>query len=1468
MKTPLRHLLSLLVFLTSLTAFGQYVQVGTKLTGTGEGNTYFGGAVALSADSSTLIVGATSLRSTHLLGGAWIFTRQGNTWAQQAILVGSSNDIKDNQGYSVAISADGNTALIGGCLGNDSLGAAWVFTRNGTVWTEQAKLVSANTTAHALQGYNVALSYDGNTALIGAPQDNDTTGCSIVFVRNGSNWSEQAKIVGASPIGKCAQGKVVGLSADGNTAVFMGPEDNNATGAVWTYTRSGNTWSQLGSKLILPGTYSAAFWNGLSLSGNGLRLALGVAYPVSNGGVGIYNLTGNTWQLQQTVTSTHYVNGAPPSQGMFTSLSYDGKTLGYTGPRAFSSGYNYGYAYVFEDSSGTMVEKYSALFLQGSYGPGYIKPVSVCGGGSFIAFGADLADDVNGTVVVYHKTANAWNGMGALLGRGDNGSPQIGRSVTISAAGDKIVTGGPDDNGGRGGFWTFTKNGNNWQPQGGRTTVSFTGNTSGFGESVSLSADGKSLATQGYRGWVWFPSKVAFWVFKDSAQSWAVDAGPMHADSGQSYFFGGGGASMAADGNTAIFANAKEDSDTGNIYCYVRSGNQWVQQGTALQGDPSGKNQGYTSAISADGNVAAWSLMSDTFAYVFRRVGGVWQQEARLSMSSPNTPYAISGCIAMSADGSTIALGNTADSLTGAVHVYRYVGNQWVKEAKLRAQGVTINQRFGQSVSFSADGNTLAIGNGTYVSDELGGVWIYKRNGSNWTQFTPKLLPNDATGYSSFGMSVALSANGNTLVVGGPYDDYYKGAIWVFQYNGLQIASSSVTNASCNNTSNGKIVVQLSGGTAPYTFNWSNGSTSVDSLVGLSAGTYYLTVHDGNGDSATSVFNVGVSGAIQTNVTHNAICNAATTGFVAVQPSGGTWPYQYAWSVPQQTDSVVSGLSAGTYFYTVTDAGGCAVSGNVTIPYTSFWSSVYAYDEQCALSNGFATVYAHGGTPPYSYLWGTTPAQTTATAQHLSTGAYAFSITDAEGCVTTGNTSITTSCGNIVQGTVYIDANNNCQFDNGEAVAPGYAIAGVSNNGYSFAATNAQGQYTLNLVQSDSARLSLYNQNLGCAIPSNCVTQNVPVHFGAAPDTVTNINFGIQVPTNYNLQISGWTTGGLPGGTLTSTGTYVNLVPGNFSGPATITMTHDAALVLQTTSPAYSNYNATTHIITWQIPTGSAALWNSPVTISAYFSIPSSIQLGTVLHNYWHIDPTQNDCDTINNTSNASRLINGSMDPNFKECAPDSFITVNDSVLTYTVHFQNTGNDTTHFITIRDTLSANVDPASVMDLGASHQPYTFNLSKNGILTWYFDPIFLPDSLTDPINSQGFVRYSVKVKDGLPNGTMVTNRASIYFDYNEPVVTNTAINVVDKSVGIINITSCVNVKVYPNPLNDYCLFTVNGFEGNYTLELFDITARKVFEQQQIGTNLYRFNRKALSAGTYIYKITDINGNSAVGKVSME
>src|SRR5688572_1154772 len=154
-------------------------------------------------------------------------------------------------GQAVALSADGATAIVGGSGDNNDIGAAWVWVRSGTTWVEQAKLVGSGTTGSSpsLQGTAVALSADGNTAIVGGDGDGDGVGAAWVWTRVGGTWTQQTKLVGTGYVGTPLQGRSVALSADGNTAMVGGPDDDNM-GAAWVWTRSGGVWTQQGAKLI------------------------------------------------------------------------------------------------------------------------------------------------------------------------------------------------------------------------------------------------------------------------------------------------------------------------------------------------------------------------------------------------------------------------------------------------------------------------------------------------------------------------------------------------------------------------------------------------------------------------------------------------------------------------------------------------------------------------------------------------------------------------------------------------------------------------------------------------------------------------------------------------------------------------------------------------------------------------------------------------------------------------------------------------------------------------------------------------------------------------------------------------------------------------------------------------------------------------------------------------------------------
>ncbi len=306
-----------------------WTQQGEKLTGAGEsGEGHFGRGLALSADGDTALVGAPS--DDGGAGAVWVFTRSGSTWTQQAELTGGGESGKGWFGRSVTLSADGDTALVGGYVDHGDAGAVWTFTRSGSTWTQ----VGAKLTAGAEErgagefGFGVALSGDGQTALVGARNDAGGAGAAWVFARSGSTWTQQgAKLTGDEESGGAYFGGSVALSQDGETALIGGLKDSGDIGAAWTFTRSGSTWTQQGAKLT-GGEESggAYFGDSVALSADGdVALIGGHKDDTQIGAAWMFARSGSTW----TQDGAKLTGGEELGMGQFgwsVALSGDGAT--------------------------------------------------------------------------------------------------------------------------------------------------------------------------------------------------------------------------------------------------------------------------------------------------------------------------------------------------------------------------------------------------------------------------------------------------------------------------------------------------------------------------------------------------------------------------------------------------------------------------------------------------------------------------------------------------------------------------------------------------------------------------------------------------------------------------------------------------------------------------------------------------------------------------------------------------------------------------------------------------------------------------------------------------------------------------------------------------------------------------------------------------------------------------------------
>lgn len=378
----------------------QFTQQGPKLVGSGAvGKAEQGISVAISGDGNTAIVGG--ILDDIQIGAAWVWTRSGGVWTQQGPKLLASDAPRNitfvgaEQGYSVALSADGNTAIVGGPQ-DGAHGAAWIWTRSGGVWTQQGlKLVGSGAVGDASQGWSVALSADGNTAIVGGDTDNDDHGAAWVWTRSGGVWTQQgAKLVGSGAVSRFGfedQGSSVSLSADGNTALIGGSNDNDGVGAAWVWTRSGGVWTQQGGKLV-------------------------------GSGVGQSN------------------------EGISVSLAADGNTaiIGGTLDPSQNSGFT-GAAWVWVRSGGVWNQVGKLV--------GAGNAVSLSADGQSAAVGG-ASGGVGGTWV-WTRSGSAWVQSAKLVGTGAVDPANQGRSVSISADGKTVITGGNDDDYVTGAAWVF-----------------------------------------------------------------------------------------------------------------------------------------------------------------------------------------------------------------------------------------------------------------------------------------------------------------------------------------------------------------------------------------------------------------------------------------------------------------------------------------------------------------------------------------------------------------------------------------------------------------------------------------------------------------------------------------------------------------------------------------------------------------------------------------------------------------------------------------------------------------------------------------------------------------------------------------------------------------------------------------------------------------------------------------------------
>jgi gliding motility-associated-like protein len=768
--TPNGNVQSLLNF-TIISTGAPSIQQGSKLSGNGfSGQSLQGVSVAISADGNTAVVGGNEDNSN--IGAVWIYTRTGNTWTQQGQkLVGTGYINKPLQGTSVAISADGNTVISGGCQDNTGMGAAWIFTRNGTVWSQQGnKLLANDNVGVAGQGFAVALSADGNTAVVGGNNDNISTGAVWVYVRTAGNWVQQgSKLTGPGYVHSTGDGISVAISADGNTLIF-GEQNDQPRGAAWIYVRNAGVWTIQGSKLVGPGTGQSAQGISVAISADGNTAVVGG--PIEGNGVGavwVYARVGTNWVPGSRLVGIGAIGAA--NEGTGVAISADGNTI-----------------------------------LIG----GYFDNSSI------------------GAVWAFKRTNNTWFQQGKFIGSGASGLATQGKSVAISADGSTAVWGGPSDNSRIGAAWIH----------------------------VAISIDIVTVITNA----------------------------ACHQNTGSILITATNGVapySYSIDGQTFV---------TGNSFTGMPSGNY-----TVIVRDASGLSNS-TSAVVGNTCPAISSsvVVDDSCARA--------QGKVILSAIKGTPPYKYS------VDGVNFQPGNIFASLTAGN--YRII----LEDAQNARDTVNVivknNCLLATALSLDA---TCGVSNGVITATGSGGVqpYTYSLDGINFQNSNRFALLAPGT--------YTITVRDANTTTGIAFNTIQNVA-------GPSIVNASTTTALCNNT-NGAILLTGNGGTAPFQYSIDNVQYQLSNqFINDTAGIYTVSIKDANGCMASNTATVNRYPTPMVDLGKDTtLCGGQT---IVLQAGNSFTDYLWSNGIISSSQTVTA---SGKYYVTVTDGNNCKVADTINI---------------------------------------------------------------------------------------------------------------------------------------------------------------------------------------------------------------------------------------------------------------------------------------------------------------------------------------------------------------------------------------------------------------------------------------------------------------------------------------------------------------------------------------------------------
>jgi hypothetical protein len=683
---------------------------------------------------------------------------------------------------------------------------------------------------------------------------------------------------------------------------------------------------------------------------------------------------------------------------------------------------------------------------------------------------------------------------------------------------------------------------------------------------------------------------------------------------------------------------------------------------------------------------------------------------------------------------------------------------------------------------------------------------------------------------------------------------------------------------------NGTANAMVTGGTPPYSYDWAPVPVSgqgTASIAGLASGNYDLTVTDDLGlqqtfnvvvpnDPSLGYMGSGTYAGAHAYTGFGVPCEGDCNGAMAMPaPVVSPGPFFYSWSDPSivqiattpQGDPVFLGFCWDQpYSYTVSDMSGCSSTG---VPFTNpvVYDTMHWYVDQitaatCGNSDGSVTLAQDGNWPAdllVTDAGGTVVnSSNTGMGSHTVTGLAAGSYSaifnyGSSACTSSLSftmTAVGQGCGTVA-GALYLDSDVDCTADAGE---PGIAYRTMQvDPGAHLVITNADGSYAGGLADG-SYMLTVLDPTVTPACP-----QSQPIPF-VVNGNVTTLDIGAGSTSPMDLTVTAVNNAARPGFAHTVWAHVLNSAS-QPSATVELSCVLDNALTYGIAVPAPSSVNGNT--LTWSL---QALAPYASKGIQLVVLVGTQVVLGQQVNVAFSATNNGPEANTMNNTYTATRIITGSYDPNDKTAftstrqSETNYLLAQDEWIDYVIRFQNTGTDTAFTVVVVDTLEADLDMATYEQGAASH-PFTVSFLPDRAVEWRFANILLPDSNTNEALSHGAVSFRIRPALPLAVGTVLSNAADIFVDFNAPIRTNTSELVAAVSTGW-QAQGQGQGQVFPNPAQDHITLSASGTALQH-VRFLALDGRTVLQQQLTGERA-DVDISSLPAGSYLVSLTGEDG----------